>query len=57
MTEYYKGVIHWRCEHPDTQDVKMAAKPDHKAKLEADGYVCEVYSDEAAPEIEEGNEQ
>lgn len=35
----------WRCEHPVTGDVKMAAKEDHKIKLEADGYMCEVCED------------
>lgn len=35
----------WRCEHPVTGDVKMAAKEDHKEKLEAEGYTCEVYPD------------
>ena len=36
----------WRCERPSDGDVKMAAKQDHKEKLELDGYVCEVYVDE-----------
>lgn len=36
----------WRCEHPTTGDVKMAAKPDHREKLELNGYVCEVFIDE-----------
>lgn len=43
--------VHWRCEHPLTEDVKMAAQPDHKAKLEADGYLCEVYEDLAADDL------
>lgn len=38
--------ITWRCEHPLNGDVKMAAKPDHKEKLEQEGYICEVYPDE-----------
>lgn len=41
----------WRCEHPETGDVKMAAKTAHKDKLEDDGYVCEVYPDENWTEI------
>ena len=36
----------WRCEHFGTGDVKMAAKPDHRDKLEDEGYVCEVYVEE-----------
>jgi len=38
--------ITWRCEHLLSGDVKMAAKPDHRDKLEDEGYVCEVYVEE-----------
>lgn len=37
--------VTWRCEHPNG-DVKMAAKLDHKTKLEEEGYVCSIYHDE-----------
>lgn len=40
------GETTWRCENFATGDVKMAAKPDHRDKLEEEGYVCEVYHDE-----------
>lgn len=36
----------WRCERLSDGDVKMAAKLDHKEKLEQEGYVCEVYVEE-----------
>jgi len=36
----------WRCEHPDTGDVKMAAKPEHRTKLEDEGYVCALFVEE-----------
>ena len=37
--------VTWRCQHPDG-DVKMAAKEEHKSKLEDEGYVCEIYVEE-----------
>lgn len=52
-----KGDTHWRCEHPVTKDVKMAAKPEHAAKLVLDGYECEIYHEMAAPDVEEDDEQ
>lgn len=45
--------VHWRCEHPITGDVKMAAQPDHRYKLEMDGYVCEIYEDLAPVDLDE----
>lgn len=39
--------VTWRCERPSDGDVKMAAKPEHKSRLEEEGYVCEVYVEES----------
>lgn len=38
--------ITWICENPDDGDVKMAAKPEHRVKLEEQGYICVVYIEE-----------
>lgn len=38
--------VTWRCERPADGDIKMAAKPEHKDKLEQEGYVCAILHDE-----------
>jgi hypothetical protein len=35
----------WRCEHPDTGDVKYAVREAHVDILELKGYVCELDPD------------
>lgn len=37
--------IVWRCYRASDEDVKFAAIEDHKLKLEAKGYVCELDPD------------
>lgn len=39
------GQTAWRCEHPETGDVKYGARYDHVLELESRGYVCTLDPD------------